>query len=51
MSKTVYGARFFIEHYYPRDGGVLRRTKEELRRRKKRYVSAMVPQRSSLPYA
>ncbi|MGA3190880.1 MAG: PIN domain-containing protein [Candidatus Bathyarchaeia archaeon] len=41
MSRTVYDTRFFIEHYYSKDGKVLQRTKEELRGREK-YVSAIV---------
>ena len=42
MSKTVYDTRFFIEHYYSKDGEVLRRTKEEIRKTKQRYISAIV---------
>jgi len=42
MSKTVYDTRFFIEHYYSRDVEVLRKTKEEIRRTKDRYISAVV---------
>jgi len=42
MSKTVYDTRFFIEHYYSKDGEVLRKTKEEIRKTKERYISAVV---------
>jgi len=42
MSKTVYDTRFFIEHYYSRDVEVLRKTKEEIRKTKDRYISAIV---------
>ena len=42
MPRTVYDTRFFIEHYYSRDADVLRRTKEEIRKTKERYVSAVV---------
>jgi len=42
MSKTVYDTRFFIEHYYSKDNDVLQKTKEELRKTKQRYVSAIV---------
>jgi len=42
MPKTVYDTRFFIEHYYSKDEEVLRRTKEEIRETKERYVSAIV---------
>ena len=42
MSKTVYDTRFFIEHYYSEDEEVLRKTKEEIRKTKERYVSAIV---------
>jgi len=42
MPKTVYDTRFFIEHYYSKDGEVLRRTKEEIRKTKERYISAIV---------
>jgi predicted nucleic acid-binding protein len=41
MSRTVYGTRFFIEHYYSKDERTLQRTKEEMRGREK-YVSAIV---------
>jgi len=42
MSKTLYDTRFFIEHYYSRDGEVLRKTSEETRKTKNRYISAVV---------
>jgi len=42
MPKTVFDTRFFIEHYYSHDGDVLRRTKEEIRKTKERYISAIV---------
>ena len=42
MSKTVYDTRFFIEHYYSKDQEVLQKTREEMRRTKERYVSAIV---------
>jgi predicted nucleic acid-binding protein len=42
MSRTVYDTRFFIEHYYSRDAAVLRKTKEEMRKTRERYISAVV---------
>jgi len=42
MSKTVYDTRFLIEHYYSKDREVLRRLKEEIRKTKERYISAIV---------
>jgi len=42
MSRTVYDTRFFIEHYYSKDQKVLQKTREELRRTKERYASAIV---------
>ena len=42
MSKTVYDTRFFIEHYYSKHPEILQKTKEEIRRSKERYVSAIV---------
>ncbi len=42
MSKTVYDTRFFIEHYYSKNKEVLQRIKEEIRRTKKKYISAIV---------
>ncbi len=41
MSKTVYGTRFFVEHYYSEDKEVLRRIKEEIRESKEKCVSAI----------
>lgn len=42
MARTVYDTRFFIEHFYSKDADVLRKTKEEIRRTRERYVSAVV---------
>lgn len=42
MSKIVFDTRFFIEHYYSKDEGLLRKTKEAIRRNRERYVSAIV---------
>lgn len=42
MSRTVFDTRFFVEHYYSSDERVLRKTKEEIRRNKERFVSAVV---------
>ncbi len=42
MSKVVFDTRFFIEHYYSGNQRVLRRTKDEIRRNKGRFVSAIV---------
>ena len=42
MSRTVYDTRFFTEHYYSKDQEVLQKTREEMRRTKERYVSAIV---------
>lgn len=42
MSKTVYDTRFFIEHYYSKDEEVLRKTKQEIRKTKQKYVSAII---------
>ena len=42
MSKTVYDTRFFIEHYYSKDEKVLRKTKQEIRKTKQKYISAIV---------
>jgi len=41
MSRIVYDTRFFIEHYYSEDEGVLRKAKEAIRRTRERYVSAI----------
>jgi len=42
MPKTVYDTRFFIEHYYSNNEEVLRKTKEEVRKTKERYISTIV---------
>jgi predicted nucleic acid-binding protein len=42
MSKANYDTRFFIEHYYSKDEEIIRKTKEELRKTKRRYISAIV---------
>jgi predicted nucleic acid-binding protein len=42
MSKVVFDTRFFIEHYYSGDKRVLRRTKDEIRRNRGRFVSSIV---------
>ncbi len=42
MSRAFFDTRFFVEHYYSGDERVLRRTKEEIRRNKERFVSAVV---------
>ena len=42
MPRTVYDTRFFIEHYYSKDADVLRKTKEEIRKTRERYVSVVV---------
>jgi hypothetical protein len=42
MPKTVFDARFFIEHYYSEDEEILRKTKEAIRRSRERHVSATV---------
>jgi predicted nucleic acid-binding protein len=42
MSKVVFDTRFFIEHYYSGDEQVLRRTKDEIRRNRGRFVSSVV---------
>mgnify|MGYP001025887998 CR=1 FL=1 len=42
MSKTVFDTRFFIEHYYSKDHEVLQKTREEVRRAKERFISAIV---------
>jgi predicted nucleic acid-binding protein len=40
--RAVFDTRFFVEHYYSGDRRVLRRTREEIRRSRKRFVSAVV---------
>jgi len=42
MSKKVYDTRFFIEHYYSKNKEALQKIKEEMRRTKERYISAVV---------
>jgi predicted nucleic acid-binding protein len=42
MPKTVYDTRFFIEHYYSREGIVLRKTQDAIRKAKERFISAIV---------
>jgi predicted nucleic acid-binding protein len=42
MSRIVYDTRFFIEHYYSKDKQVLRKTTEEIRKTKQKYISAIV---------
>jgi predicted nucleic acid-binding protein len=40
--KIVFDTRFFVEHYYSGNRRVLERTREEIRRSHKRFVSAIV---------
>jgi predicted nucleic acid-binding protein len=42
MSRVVFDTRFFIEHYYSDDQRVLRRTKDEIRRNRSKFVSSIV---------
>lgn len=42
MSRVVFDTRFFIEHYYSGDERVLRRTKDEIRHNRGRFVSSIV---------
>ena len=42
MPKAVYDTRFLIEHYYSKDEEVLRKTREEMRKTKERYISVIV---------
>jgi predicted nucleic acid-binding protein len=42
MSRVVFDTRFFIEHYYSGDQKVLRRTKDEIRRNRGRFMSSIV---------
>lgn len=42
MSKKVYDTRFFVEHYYSKDKEALQRIKEEIRKTKEKYISAIV---------
>jgi len=41
-TRAVFDTRFFIEHYYSGDAGVLSKTKAEIRRIRKKFVSAVV---------
>jgi predicted nucleic acid-binding protein len=41
MSRSVYDTRFFIEHFYSTNLDTLSKTKEEIRKTKQRYVSAI----------
>jgi len=40
--RLVFDTRFFIEHYYSGDRRVLERTRTEIRRSRRRFVSAIV---------
>ena len=42
MSRMVFDTRFFIEHYYSGDERILRRTKDEIRHNRGRFVSSIV---------
>jgi predicted nucleic acid-binding protein len=42
MSKVVYDTRFFIEHYYSSDKKILQKTKEEIRKARGKFISAIV---------
>jgi len=42
MSKMVYDTRFFIEHYYSDNKRILQRTKEEIRKARGKFISAIV---------
>lgn len=42
MSKVIFDTRFFIEHYYSDDQRVLRKTKDEIRRNRGRFISSIV---------
>jgi len=39
---VIFDTRFFIEHYYSDDQRVLRRTKDEIRRNRRRFISSIV---------
>ena len=41
MSRVVFDTRFFIEHYYSGDQRVLRKTKDEIRRNRSKFVSSI----------
>ena len=42
MLKVVYDTRFFIEHYYSSDKKILQKTKEEIRKARGKFISAIV---------
>lgn len=42
VERAVFDTRFFVEHYYSGDRRVLERTRAEIRRSRKRFVSAVV---------
>jgi len=42
MSSAIYDSRFFVEHFYNPDEDVKKRIREEIRKTKRRYVSAVV---------
>jgi len=39
---VIFDTRFFIEHYYSDDQRVLRKTKDEIRRNRGRFISSIV---------
>jgi len=41
MSRSVYDTRFFIEHFYSKDSEAQKRTNEEIRKTKERFVSTI----------
>jgi predicted nucleic acid-binding protein len=41
MSRAIFDTRFFVEHYYSSDDGVLQKTKHEIRQTRERFVSAV----------
>jgi predicted nucleic acid-binding protein len=42
MAKVIFDTRFFIEHYYSGDQRILRKTKDEIRRNRGRFISSIV---------
>src|SRR3989304_10053484 len=42
MPRTVYDTRFFMEHYYSQDDAILKKTKEDIRKARERFISAIV---------
>ena len=42
MPKKLYDTRFFIEYYYSKDKKTLRKLKDDMRKYKERYISAIV---------